>query len=122
MAREILIRSGIPKSAIVSDEREATSTYDEACQVGDFVKAHPLSHLILVTSKFHSRRAYLTFRSQLNVPRIHILSFPTPYDEFDPKRWWKEEKSRERVLLEYQKILAYLIRGRIRASILFKRD
>jgi len=122
LSREILLRSGIPRAAILTDEREATSTYDEACILRDFIASHSLSHLILVTSKSHSRRAYLTFRSLLDSPQLKIWSLPTPYDGFDPRQWWKQEKSQERVLLEYQKILISLLRGRIRASLLLKRD
>jgi uncharacterized SAM-binding protein YcdF (DUF218 family) len=120
LAREILLRSGLPKSAIFSGERESTSTYDEACQIRDFLRLHPFSHLILVTSKFHSKRAYLTFRSLLSDPQIRILSLPTPYDEFDPQGWWKKERSREWLFLEYQKFLASLLRGRISLSLLLR--
>jgi len=76
LAREILLRSGVPRSAIFSGERESTSTYDEACQIREFLRLHPFSHLILVTSKYHSKRAYLTFRSLLGDPQIRILSLP----------------------------------------------
>ncbi|MDH7499959.1 MAG: YdcF family protein [candidate division NC10 bacterium] len=120
LARQILLRSGLPRSAIYSGERESTSTYDEACQIEEFLRGHPLSSLILVTSKFHSRRAYLTFRSQLNQPGLRILSLPTPYDEFDPRDWWKRERSREWLVLEYQKLLVSLLRGRIRLSLLLR--
>jgi len=122
LACEILLSSGVPKGAILTDEREVTSTYDEACVMRDFLKSHPLSKLILVTSKYHSRRAHLTFRSLLNTPKIQIFSCPTPYDEFDPQRWWKQETIRERVFFEYEKLLAYLLQGRIRLSLLLKKN
>jgi uncharacterized SAM-binding protein YcdF (DUF218 family) len=122
LARRILLSSGVPKAAILTDEREVTSTYDEACIMRDFLKSHPLSKLILVTSKYHSRRAQLTFCSLLNAPKIQIFSCPTPYDEFDPQRWWKQESIRERVFFEYEKLLAYLLQGRIRPSVLLKRN
>jgi uncharacterized SAM-binding protein YcdF (DUF218 family) len=122
LVRKILLSSGVPEGAILSDEREVTSTYDEARIVRDFLRSHPLSKLILVTSKYHSRRATLTFRSLLNAPKIQIFSCPTPYDEFDPQRWWKQESIRERVFFEYEKLLAYLVQGRIRPSLLLKRN
>ena len=121
-SREILLSSGVPKAAILSDAREVTSTYDEARIMQDFLKSHPLSKVILVTSKFHSRRAYLTFRSLLDSPPIRILSCPTSYDTFNPRRWWKKETSRENLLLEYQKFLASLLRGRIRLWLILKGD
>lgn len=120
LARQILLHSGLPRSAIFSGERESTSTYDEACQIREFLRRRPSSSLILVTSKFHSKRAYLIFRSQLNDPGVRILSLPTSYDEFDPRNWWRKERSRERLLLEYQKFLVSLVRGRIRLSLLLK--
>jgi uncharacterized SAM-binding protein YcdF (DUF218 family) len=122
LVRRILLSSGVPEGAILTDEREVTSTYDEARIVRDFLRSHPLSKLILVTSKYHSRRAHLTFRSLLNAPKIQIFSCPTPYDEFDPQRWWKQESIRERVFFEYEKLLAYLVQGRIRPSLLLKRN
>jgi len=68
----------------VSPEREATSTYEEAVIMRDFLKVHPSSQLILVTSKYHSARAYLTFRSALDDREVRIRSCPTPYDPLIP--------------------------------------
>ncbi len=120
LAYQILIRSGIPKSSVLSDKRESSSTYDEACLMRDFLRTHHLSSLILVTSKYHSKRAYLTFRSVLTDSQFQIWNCPSPYDGFNPETWWKQEKWTKAVLSEYQKGLASLIQGRIRPSVLLK--
>ena len=60
LSREVLIRQGVPPSAILVPEEEAEGTLEESQVAVRALKPENLP-VILVTSKFHTRRARLTW-------------------------------------------------------------
>lgn len=79
----VLTSLGVSDDDIESLDKRVQSTYEEASAVKNFVRENGYDSLILVTSKTHSRRAYLTFRSCLG-NEIEIINKPTKYDDFNP--------------------------------------
>lgn len=102
----ILEGFGVPVDAIETSEQEATSTRDEAKEVSNLIEQKGYTSVLLVTSKYHSRRAYLIFKDALK-GKATVISAPSSYDSFDPELWWKRSKDRKRVIMEYQKLLLY---------------
>jgi uncharacterized SAM-binding protein YcdF (DUF218 family) len=97
---------GVPLAAIETSSQEVTNTWDEAQEVSNFVEQKGYTSVLLVTSKYHSRRAYLIFRDALK-RKATVISVPSPYDSYNPEGWWKREKDMKRVIMEYQKLLLY---------------
>lgn len=97
---------GVPLAAIETSSQEVTNTWDEAQEVCRFIEKWGYKSVLLVTSKYHSRRAYLTFRDALK-GKATVISVPSPYDSYNPEEWWKREKDMKRVIMEYQKLLLY---------------
>ncbi len=91
---------------IPENPQEVTSTWDEAQEVGNLIDHRGYKSVILVTSKYHSRRAYLIFKDALK-GKATVISAPSPYDTSDPDLWWKREKDAKKVFMEYQKLLVY---------------
>jgi uncharacterized SAM-binding protein YcdF (DUF218 family) len=108
--RDILItifeKFGIPLTNIETSAQEVTNTWDEAQEVRNFVEKRGYTTVLLVTSKYHSRRAYLIFKDALK-GQATVISVPTPYDASDPEVWWKRNDKFQSVIMEYQKLLAY---------------
>jgi len=102
----ILQGLGVPLSAIETSVQEVTDTWDEAQEVSTFIGEKGYTTALLVTSKYHSRRAYLIFKDALK-GKATVISVPSPYDSSDPEMWWKQNKDLKRVILEYQKLLVY---------------
>ena len=102
----ILEGMGVPLAAIETSAQEVTDTWDEAHEVSTFVEQKGYTSVLLVTSKYHSRRAYLIFKDALK-DKASVISVPSPYDPSDPEQWWKREKDMKRVIMEYQKLLLY---------------
>jgi uncharacterized SAM-binding protein YcdF (DUF218 family) len=102
----ILQGLGIPVDAIETSAQEVTDTWDEANEVSNFMSQRGYKSLLLVTSKYHSRRAYLIFKDALK-GKATIISAPSPYDSSSSDLWWKRSKDAQRVLMEYQKLLVY---------------
>ena len=102
----ILEGMGVPLAAIETSAQEVTDTWDEAQEVSTFVEQKGYTSVLLVTSKYHSRRAYLIFKDALK-DKASVISVPSPYDPSDPEQWWKQSEDCQRVIIEYQKILVY---------------
>jgi uncharacterized SAM-binding protein YcdF (DUF218 family) len=102
----ILEGLGVPLAAIETSGQEVTDTWEEAQEVSNFVEQKGYTSVLLVTSKYHSRRAYLIFKDALN-GKASVISVPSPYDPSDPEQWWKRSEDCQRVILEYQKMLVY---------------
>ncbi len=111
--RDILIAVlhglGVPLAAIETTVQEVKDTWDEAAEVRKFVDKGGYKSILLVTSKYHSRRAYLIFKDALK-GKATVISVPTPYDLSDPRSWWTRRDDAQAVIMEYQKLLVYLWR------------
>jgi len=70
------------------------------------MEAKGYTTVLLVTSKYHARRASLIFKDALT-EEVTVISVPSPYDSSDPETWWKRNKDAQRVIMEYQKLLVY---------------
>jgi uncharacterized SAM-binding protein YcdF (DUF218 family) len=97
---------GVPLDAIETSEQEVTCTLDEAQEVRNLVEHKGYKTIVLVTSKYHSRRAHLIFQDALK-GKATVVSIPSSYDSSDPESWWKRDEDAKKVLMEYQKFLVY---------------
>ena len=61
----ILQGLGVPLAAIETSGQEVTDTWDEAQQASQFIEAKGYTTVLLVTSKYHARRASLIFKDAL---------------------------------------------------------
>ena len=105
---------GIPENSFMLIGDGVASTYDEAIATKQFLKNSGYKSILLVTSKWHSKRAYLTFKSVLRGENgIRISVIPSRYDTFNPEAWWRNESEIELVLREYVRLIYYLVTLRI---------
>jgi uncharacterized SAM-binding protein YcdF (DUF218 family) len=104
---------GIPEKSFQFIGNGVSSTYDEALATREFLKKNGYKSILLVTSKWHSKRAYLTFRSALKNDGIEIVIQPSRYDAFRPDGWWKNENDAELVFYEYIRLIYYILTSRI---------
>jgi len=106
--REVLLKKGVPASAIELLGKNLVSTAAEAQAARAlFAKGRP--RLLVVTSPYHLRRARMIFSDAL--PTADIRMIATSYDPF-PQAWWKDQGAARNVLLELAKIVFYELGGR----------
>ena len=101
----ILLKKGVPEKAIHFYGLNLNSTYEEAKALAAGFDGRGRK-IILVTSRFHARRARMIFRHRL--PAARILVCPTPYDTFD-RRWWRHKDLALNSLMEIFKAANFLI-------------
>ncbi|MBI3082829.1 MAG: YdcF family protein [Candidatus Omnitrophica bacterium] len=104
-SERILMASGVPRSKITFLPEPVDGTIQEAMRVRAFLKDKPPASLVLITSKFASRRARFIFRHVLQRQAGQVFCSPSPYDSFNPARWWAHPRQALYVVMEYQKLL-----------------
>ena len=105
LSREVLIRQGVPPSAILVPEEEAEGTLEESQAAFRAVKPDNIP-VILVTSKYHTRRTRLTWNYVTN-GRSRAIVRAAGQDPFDPTRWWRERRFLLSVVREYLGLVNY---------------
>jgi uncharacterized SAM-binding protein YcdF (DUF218 family) len=105
---------GVPEGAFRLLDKEVQGTWDEAWVASTFMRENGHETMLLVTSKWHSKRASLTFRSvSEREGDFNIVAVPSMYDSFSPGRWWRSERDAELVFREYIRFIYYLVTMRI---------
>ena len=67
-----------------------------------------IKSLLVVTSKYHTRRAGMIFRSVLrDMVRVHAIG--SPYDDYQPSRWRHTRSNAHYLMIEYQKLLVFAV-------------
>jgi uncharacterized SAM-binding protein YcdF (DUF218 family) len=102
-----LRRRGVSEDAIAVVTSTGTSTWEEAEYTRTYAKQHGLRSVVVVTSKFHTRRSKLTFERALRGTGVRVYAVPSRYDEMQVDEWWTREKELIAVNNEYLKLLLY---------------
>ncbi len=106
--REVLVRLGIPDSAIVvPEERFRGGTFEEL-KVAARALARDTLPVILVTSKVHTRRVRLIWNRVANGGPPGVVRAATR-DPFDPSDWWRHRRDVLLVAREFLGILNHVL-------------
>ena len=105
LSRAVLVQQGLPPAAILIPEGEGLGTLEELKAV---YAALPFKDapVILVTSKYHTRRTRLTWQYVTGGPSQPIVRAASR-DPFDPDRWWQTRRFALSVVREYLGLANY---------------
>jgi uncharacterized SAM-binding protein YcdF (DUF218 family) len=107
LQRSALVRSGIPESAVAATTGYVDNTAQEANLLRSMVMKHSWRRIIIVTSKYHTRRSAFAFKRGLAGTGTEVIMRASRYDPSDPARWWRLRPDFRFVTSEWQKLLAY---------------
>jgi uncharacterized SAM-binding protein YcdF (DUF218 family) len=99
---------GVPPSATIVLPRRARSTDSEARTIAHWACARARS-LVVVTSRYHSRRARMILRQAL-APEMQLALRASRHDPFDAARWWRDRRDAKAVLSELEKLTHFWTR------------
>ena len=104
--------AGVPESNIELLAQPVTSTKEEADIARQYAEEHRLNSILVVTSPYHSRRAFWTFSRVFRKTKIQVgLISPSPGAQSPgPATWWLSVKGWRLVPTEYVKMIYYVIR------------
>ncbi len=107
------IELGIPEGNIIIAPGQATSTWDEAVIVRDYLaQRNDINSLILVNSSRQTRRTVTTFNRVLgSIDRdVMLISKAAEYGCYQDERWWEDLRNIESILIESAKYFFYYLR------------
>ena len=107
LLRNTLIHLGVPPSAIVTSDESMDNTASEANLLRAMVIARHWHRVIIVTSKYHVRRAGFAFRRGLEHTGAKAIMRASRYDTSDPANWWRNRADVRFALSEWQKLVLY---------------
>lgn len=97
-------QSGVPEKAIILEER-ATNTYENAIYTKEIIVNKNFRNVILVSSPYHQRRAYETFKAVLKGKNIRLQNSPSSPTYWSAKHWWDSDIEKELTRSEITKIV-----------------
>lgn len=111
LERRELIAAGVSPDAIKVLDGEVRGTNQEADALAAEIDARPLRSVLIVTSAYHSRRAYWVFSKTLAAKgvEIGIEHAPTGDRTPRPETWWLHARGWQMVAGEYVKSVGYWI-------------
>jgi uncharacterized SAM-binding protein YcdF (DUF218 family) len=107
-----LINLGVEPSAILIEDK-STSTYENSLFSKDIILKKGFKSILLVTSPFHSRRAYWVFDKMFSKEGVKVISCPVPGGFSLAERWWNKPREAEFKAYEYERLIWYKLKGRI---------
>ena len=118
LAAMVGVQLEVPEETFIILPGDARSTQDEALIVTQYLKEQQpgVDKVLLVSSKFHSKRSAKIFRWALaDLGRdVKVFSCPTPYDDFNATAWWSSREDAKRVVMEYAKLVNFYLLDRWR--------
>lgn len=104
-ARDLAIASGVPSDSIYL--LATTSTWEDGREIAALAKEREKTHLLIVTSWWHSRRALCNDEHHLHGSEI-TMSFAAPAEHpVGPDNWWQSSEGRHWVSSELGKTVFY---------------
>ena len=105
----ILQRLGIPDDALIVPPRLHHNTAEEARTLRRLVDQNGWRRIIVVTSKYHLRRAGLAIRRALRGTDVEVMLRGSRDDESVPAEWWTRRADIRWLASEVPKLLAYAV-------------
>jgi uncharacterized SAM-binding protein YcdF (DUF218 family) len=108
-AQEALTRAGVPPDAIEVAPGSVASTYDEAATLAAYARARGWRSVVVVTSGYHSRRAWWTLRRAFAGSGVEVGLEPVAAGAQSPSpwTWWASAAGWRMVAGEYVKLVYY---------------
>lgn len=97
------IAAGIPPDVIAIEEF-SRNTQENAGEVGTIIDALRYDRIILVTSPYHQRRAYLEFQRRLGND-VEILNHSAIDQDWSRRGWWQTPRGWYLTISELPKVL-----------------
>lgn len=101
--KRLAIGLDVPADKILV-EKEARNTVDNAVYTRELMSDHQIKSIILVTSPYHQRRAFIVFSHYLD-GQVSIINHSAADSAWRKNGWWNNAWARAITLSELQKII-----------------
>ena len=98
------IKEGVPEADIITEEK-ATNTYENAAFSKGIILDKKFKQIILVSSPYHQRRAYESFKKVLKEYDVVIQNSPATSSSWKVDNWWQSKSGMQTTISEAAKII-----------------
>ena len=102
-----LLQLGVPASAIHAPGGWVDNTAQEGNLLREAAQARGWKRLIVVTSKYHTRRSGFAVRRALKGTNTEVIVRASRYDPSDPAAWWRSRADLRYGGTEWVKLILY---------------
>jgi uncharacterized SAM-binding protein YcdF (DUF218 family) len=106
LSQKHIANLGVPLENVIALNK-ATSTKEEAKVIHDYCKEHGLKKVMILSSKFHTRRVNKVFNQQFENSGIELVFRGAPSSKYKENKWWQKESGLLFVNNEYIKLMYY---------------
>jgi uncharacterized SAM-binding protein YcdF (DUF218 family) len=92
LARGILMKKGIPASAIFVTSDLVTNSYDESIALRNWARTHGVKTAIIPADIFHTRRVCWLYGQELQATGIRVEIEAAPVRQYTANDWWRHEE------------------------------
>jgi uncharacterized SAM-binding protein YcdF (DUF218 family) len=107
LSRDVLLQLGVPEEALIAPDMIHDNTAEEARTLRMLASRHAWRRVIVVSSKYHMRRASLACSRALRGTGVEIVMRASRYDPSRPGRWWTTRSDIRWVASELPRFIAY---------------
>jgi uncharacterized SAM-binding protein YcdF (DUF218 family) len=107
LVRNAMVQLGVPAAVITILPGSVDNTAHEAAALRELPAASGWRRVIVITSKYHTRRVGFAFAREFEGTPTRIMVKATRYDRSDPARWWSDRSELRFVISELQKLAGY---------------
>lgn len=107
IARDAMLQLGVPGEGVRIIPGNLDNTAQEAEALRQIVGNTKWQTVIVVTSRYHSRRARFAFRRVFDDAPVRVLVRASRFDDSQPSRWWRRRADVRFVTSELQKLVLY---------------
>ena len=107
LVRNAIAQLGVPVDAVMIIPGSLDNTAQEAAATRRMALDAGWRRVLVVTSKYHSRRTRFAFRRAFRDTSVGTAVKATRYDRSTPERWWRNRADIRWVTSELQKLVLY---------------
>jgi len=101
-----LLNQGVSPSEIILIN-EGSSTFEEAEAILQYCLSNQLKEILIISSKFHTRRIHQVFKKKFKAHGIKVFISGATSSAYDEFQWWKSENGCIALNNEYIKLIYY---------------
>jgi uncharacterized SAM-binding protein YcdF (DUF218 family) len=110
--KNFAIKLGVPENKIIAKELKGEeSTWGEGTFNLQILKENHINSFILVTSSFHTHRAYKIYKKLMadHEYNFKFMVYPAQDNLIPVKDWWKTRNGKKHILIEYMATLNFYL-------------
>jgi uncharacterized SAM-binding protein YcdF (DUF218 family) len=107
LARDALLQLGTSADVVRIMPGNLDNTAQEAAALRQLVNQTGWRRVIVVTSRYHTRRTRFAFRREFRGSPLDVIVRASRFDEADPRRWWRHRADIRFVVSELPKVVLY---------------